>query len=126
MGLVKKLLVVWVNIIFCVLFVYYRVLRAGFDRLRGKKWPQSTQKEIAPGKLETQTLRNIQQISEPGFGDSRNRYAFSMAVFKDKVYVGTSHIHKPVPGIYQFVFGSPVTTSGTQMYSYDDKEVSVL
>jgi len=122
MGLVKKLLICWINIVLCMLFVYYRVFRSVIDRLRGKKWPESTQKETAPGKLETQNLRNIQQISEPGFGDSRNRYAFSMAVFKDKVYVGTSHIHRPIPGIYQFVFGSPLTTSGTQVYAYDDQK----
>ena len=36
---------------------------------------------------ETETLQNITQINEPGFGDDANKYAFATAVYNDELYV---------------------------------------
>merc|ERR1711939_936947 len=71
----------------------------------------------------TKTLKEITQINEDGFGDSSNRYAFAMESFKGKLYVGTSHIKRSIPGIYQFAAGSPLSTDGAQLFAYDDKNV---
>lgn len=76
--------------------------------------------------ISTKTLKEIQQVNEDGFGDKSNRYAFAMESFKGKLYVGTSHIKNPIPGIYQFAGGNPLKTDGSQLYCYDDTEVCYI
>ncbi len=69
---------------------------------------------------ETETLSNITQINDDGFGTPANKYAFSIAVYKDSLYVGTLNI-KRMPGMARFFSATSATraTEGAEIWRYD-------
>jgi hypothetical protein len=69
--------------------------------------------------LETPTLTDIQQINEDGFGCPTNRYAWSMAVFRDALFVGTMNVKTIFPGMVEFPLGLPLESEGAQIWRYD-------
>eukprot|EP01084_Bolivina_argentea_P202246 345605_1 len=58
----------------------------------------------------------VNQINQEGFGDFENQYAFSMATFKNKVYVGTLNAKGAPLSLLAFFFGLPFETSGAQIH----------
>jgi hypothetical protein len=70
--------------------------------------------------IETVTLTNIRQINDDGFGAEANKYAFSMAVYRDALYVGTLNIKK-MPGMFRFLTGTTAkrATHGAEVWRYD-------
>jgi len=75
------------------------------------------------GLLQTAPTIVVRQVNEDGFGDSTNKYAWSMATFKDKLYVATlnADISRPAE-ILLFFFGLPFSTNGTQIWRGDFSE----
>src|SRR3972149_3677948 len=75
-------------------------------------------KAAAP--MGTATLTDIRQINKDGFNIESNKYAFSMAVFKGSLYVGTLNIEK-LPGMWNFFTGASTkkVTDGAEVWRYD-------
>ena len=69
-------------------------------------------------------LGDFQAINLPGFGNTDNRYSWSMVVFKGKVYVGTWNLSTSL-GLFQLILGflNPWflngVSSGTEVWRYD-------
>jgi hypothetical protein len=74
---------------------------------------------LAAAPTETTTLKDITQINVAGFGTSANKYAFSMAVFKDALYVGTLNV-KNMPSMFDFFAALPLRsgTEGAEIWRY--------
>ena len=75
---------------------------------------------MAAGPIETQTLTDVRQINKDGFNIESNKYAFSMAVYKGSLYVGTLNIRK-LPGMWNFFTGTSAkrATDGAEVWRYD-------
>ncbi len=72
---------------------------------------------------ETETLHEVTQLNQDGFGARDNKYAFSMAVFRDKLYVGTLNI-KRMPGMIRFFTATTGkrASNGAEVWRYDGEE----
>ena len=90
---------------------------------------QAAQEEPARPQLVTEAtaapaLGNFQDINLPGFGNTDNRYSWSMVVFKGKIYVGTWNLSTSL-GLFQLILGflNPWflngVSSGTEVWRYD-------
>lgn len=66
------------------------------------------------------TLTGVRQINEKGFGTDANKYAWSMTVFNDALYVGTLNI-RGMPGMFRFASGTTTrrATNGAEIWRYD-------
>jgi hypothetical protein len=75
---------------------------------------------LAAGVVETETLTGVRQINKDGFNIESNKYAFSMAVYKGSLYVGTLNIRK-MPGMWNFFTGTSAkkATDGAEVWRYD-------
>ncbi len=73
---------------------------------------------------QTPSLKNIKQINETGFGDNANKYAFSSAVYKGDLYVGTLNATYGLLGMASFVLSAPadLVTKGGEIWRYDGIE----
>jgi hypothetical protein len=69
---------------------------------------------------EPATLSGVRQLNEDGFGTDANKYAFSMAVFRDALYVGTLNI-RGMLGMIHIATGttSRFATQGAEVWRYD-------
>lgn len=111
----SDVMMLWRTITLTLLNVNLRALGTVKHTLLGRSlFPSSTQ-EVGP--IQTQNLRQIRSIAEEGFGDPHNRYAFTMEAFKGRIFVGTSNILHPIPGIYQFGLGKPLSSHGAQIWA---------
>lgn len=65
------------------------------------------------------TLQDIRQISADGFGTASNKYAFSMAVFKGQLYVGTLNV-TTMQGMLNFFWcrSAKSVTEGAEIWRY--------
>lgn len=65
------------------------------------------------------TLMDIRQISDDGFGTASNKYAFSMAVFKGDLYVGTLNVTS-MQGMLNFFWcrSAKSVTEGAEIWRY--------
>ena len=75
---------------------------------------------------ETETLKDIKLINEEGFGKMSNRYAWSMAVFKGSLYVGTNNSKTPRVGKSLFFLGLPFRTDGVEVWKGDRDDNGVI
>lgn len=75
---------------------------------------------MAAAGLETATLKDVTQINQDGFGGRANKYAFSMAVYRDSLYVGTLNI-KGMPGMFRFFSATTAkrASEGAEIWRYD-------
>ena len=75
---------------------------------------------LAAAPNETLSLKDITQLNVAGFGDHANRYAFSMAVYKDALYVGTLNV-KNMPAMFNFAAAMRMgsATEGAEIWRYD-------
>ncbi len=69
--------------------------------------------------IKTQTLAEVRQINQDGFGGQANKYAFSMAVYKDALYVGTLNL-KTFPDMIHFatITSTEGDSQGAQIWKY--------
>lgn len=75
---------------------------------------------MAQGISETLTLTEIKQINETGFGGKVNKYAWSMAVYNDALYVGTLNVDN-MRGMFNFFAGTSMVRSsqGAEIWRWD-------
>ncbi len=72
---------------------------------------------------QSKTLSEVCQVNQDGFGDRANKYAFSMAVYKDALYVGTLNIKK-MPGMFRFFSATSAkrASNGAQIWRYTPEQ----
>lgn len=73
----------------------------------------------APAAEKAATLHDVRQISADGFGTPSNKYAFSMAVFRGELYVGTLNVTS-MQGMLNFFWcrSAKSGTEGAEIWRY--------